>query len=103
MKKEIVFALASVLILSTSAFSDNFRCPNGNIVSTGDRLVIVATKCDPPTGKSSRMQSEAGQQGATILNNIEEWVYNEGTHRLVHILTFRNGVLESVSTEGYGQ
>ena len=98
-------ALAAMLLLglAATAQADNFRCPNGSIVSTGDSQSIVAMKCDPPTYKSSRMQSEAGHRGATILINIEEWTYNEGPNRLVHILTFRNGVLESVQTAGYGK
>ncbi|MDK9717443.1 MAG: DUF2845 domain-containing protein [Trichlorobacter sp.] len=93
----LLFGLASI------AAADNFRCPNGEIVSTGDRQSIVAMKCDPPTYKNSRTESEAGYRGATILVSVEEWTYNEGPHRLVHILTFRNGLLDSVQTAGFGK
>jgi len=97
--------LLSALLLSFAsvAVADNFRCPNGEIVSTGDRQSIVAMKCDPPTYKNSRTESEAGYKGATILVSVEEWTYNEGPHRLVHILTFRNGLLDSVQTAGFGK
>ncbi|CAH2030134.1 DUF2845 domain-containing protein [Trichlorobacter ammonificans] len=96
---------AAVLSLCTAgvAAADNFRCPNGAIVSTGDTQSIVAIKCDPPTAKVSRMESEAGRRGATILMTVEEWTYNEGPDRLVHILVFRNGILTQVQTGGYGK
>ena len=93
----LLFGLASV------AAADNFRCPNGEIVSTGDNQSIVAMKCDPPTYKNARTESVAGYKGATILVSVEEWTYNEGPHRLVHILTFKNGLLNSVQTAGFGK
>ena len=96
--------LAAVLLLfSGQALADNFRCPNGSIVSTGDNQSIVAMKCDTPTYKLSRVETEAGHRGATIVITVEEWTYNEGPHRLVHILTFRNGVLTTVQTAGFGK
>jgi hypothetical protein len=97
--------LLSVLLLSlaSAAEADNFRCPNGEIVSTGDNQSVVAMKCDPPTYKSARTESIAGYKGATILVSVEEWTYNEGPNRLVHILTFRNGQLDSVQTAGFGK
>lgn len=103
MTKSFLFALMGILTSAGIAAADNFRCPNGSIVSTGDSQSIVAMKCDPPTYKATRMESEGGHRGATILINVEEWTYNEGPNRLVHILTFRNGVLMSVQTAGFGR
>ncbi len=103
MIKRASFTLALFLVSATTASADNFRCPNGEIVSTGDRQSIVAMKCDPPSFKSTRMESDSGSRGATILMNIDEWTYNEGPNRLVHILTFRNGVLDSIQTAGFGK
>lgn len=103
MIKPLVYALLGVAAWAGTAAADNFRCPNGSIVSTGDSQSMVAMKCDPPTYKATRMESEAGHRGATILINVEEWTYNEGPNRLVHILTFRNGVLMSVQTAGFGR
>ena len=103
MIKTTALMLAGLLGLTTLAAADDFRCPNGSIVSTGDNLAIVAMKCDPPSFKTSRMESEAGHRGATIMINVEEWTYNEGPNRLVHILTFRNGVLAAVQTAGFGK
>lgn len=100
-----IFVLAALITVGmvNGAFADNFRCPNGTIVSTGDNQSIVAMKCDTPTYKLSRMETEAGYRGATIVINIEEWTYNEGPDRLVHLLIFRNGILSSVQTAGFGK
>lgn len=101
-KKTLIVLLCLFGIASTAA-ADSFRCPNGAIVSTGDNQSIVAMKCDTPTYKVSRVETEAGYRGATIVITVEEWTYNEGPNRLVHILTFRNGVLFSVQTAGFGK
>jgi Protein of unknown function (DUF2845) len=101
MKKSIL--VLALLTAATAAQADNFRCPNGAIVSTGDSMSEVYVKCDPPTFKTTRTESEAGYKGATILISVEEWTYNEGPNRLIHTLTFRNGVLQSVVTGGFGK
>lgn len=101
--KRSFLTLCLLAALATSAAADNFRCPNGAIVSTGDTMAEVYVKCDPPSFKNVRTESEGGYRGATILVSVEEWTYNEGPHRLMHTLTFRNGILEKVQTLGYGK
>jgi len=100
----LLIAVSAVMVwlASAPAQADTFRCPNGELVSTGDSIAVVAIKCDPPSYKNSRMESEAGHRGGTILINVEEWTYNEGSNRLIHILTFRNGLLTQVQSGGYG-
>lgn len=96
--------LATVLIFCVpEAFADSFRCPNGAIVSTGDRIAEVYVKCDPPSFMDKRTESESGHRGATILVNVEEWTYNEGPHRLMHLLIFYNGILREIRTMGFGK
>ncbi len=102
MKLSLILATA-LLFLSVAAFADNFRCPNGAIVSTGDRIAEVYVKCDPPSFRDTRTKSESGHRGATILVNVEEWTYNEGPHRLMHLLIFHNGILSEVRTLGFGK
>jgi hypothetical protein len=100
------YVLAALLILitcSSAALADNFRCPNGAIVSTGDRIAEVYVKCDPPSFRDTRTESDSGRRGATILINVEEWTYNEGPNRLMHLLIFYNGILSEVRTLGYGK
>ena len=102
----LLFPLSIVLLPKTveSANTYNsYRCPNGKLVSIGDSISVVAVTCDAPSFKASRTESAAGEGDATILINIEEWTYNEGPQRLIHILTFRNGVLERIDTGGYGK
>lgn len=101
--KKWMLVIAMLVAGATAAQADNFRCPNGAIVSTGDNMSVVYVKCDPPTFKITRTESEAGYKGATILINVEEWTYNEGPDRLIHTLTFRNGVLQSIQTGGFGK
>ena len=99
-----LFMLATVLVLFAQvAFADNFRCPNGAIVSTGDRISEVYIKCDPPSFRDTRTESDSGRRGSTILVNVEEWTYNEGPHRLIHLLVFNNGILTEIRTLGFGQ
>lgn len=101
--KTLILTLFLLLGLTGNALADNFRCPNGAIVSTGDSMSQVYIECDPPSFKNIRTESEAGHRGATILINVEEWTYNEGPHRLVHMLVFRNGILAQVQTLGFGK
>lgn len=101
---KLIFMLAAVLFLHVpAAFSDNFRCPNGNIVSSGDSISEVMVKCDPPTNKVKRTDSEDTVKGRVRYIEVEEWTYNEGLHTLVHYLTFRNGVLTEVKTGTFGR
>lgn len=109
--KRIFVVLAAVISFSSEqAIADNFRCPNGNIVSTGDSISTVTAKCDPPAGsfkreeplqvEVSRGDSEAGTK--IIYIEVQEWTYNQGS-TLLHILIFRNGVLSEVRTGGFVQ
>lgn len=103
-KMKTILAATSLLFLWFSAASaDTFRCPNGAIVSTGDRIGEVYVKCDPPSFRDTRTESESGHRGATILDNVEEWTYNEGPHRLIHLLVFNNGILTEVRSLGFGK
>lgn len=97
-----LLVLLSLFAFVTDVKADTFRCPNGNLVSTGDKISIVAIKCDQPSYVSKWTESESGSWGATLLINVEEWTYNEGPHRFIRILTFRNGILEKIETVGYG-
>ncbi|MGB4599786.1 MAG: DUF2845 domain-containing protein [Trichlorobacter sp.] len=101
--KPTILVMTLLFGFAAAAQADNFRCPNGAIVSTGDSMSQVYIECDPPSFKNTRTESESGYRGATILINVEEWTYNEGPHRLVHLLVFRNGVLAEVQTLGYGK
>ena len=96
--------LAAILVLCVpEAFADNFRCPNGSIVSSGDSISEVMVKCDPPSNKIKRTDSDETSRGRVRYIEVEEWTYNEGPHTLVHYLTFTNGVLTDVKTGTFGR
>jgi hypothetical protein len=96
---KLLIVLALTLVVSThAAFADSFRCPNGSIVSSGDSLSEVMVKCDPPTNKVKRTDSDTTYSGRVRYIEVEEWTYNQGINTLVHYLTFRNGVLTEIKT-----
>ncbi|MDD2541516.1 MAG: DUF2845 domain-containing protein [Desulfuromonadaceae bacterium] len=106
---KIVFTVcATVLCFSAPAFADNFRCPNGNIVSTGYSISTVAGKCDAPASSFNREEAvitdfvkENGEPGTkTVSIEVQEWTYNQGS-TLLHTLIFRNGLLSEVHTGGF--
>jgi hypothetical protein len=102
MKRFILPALVLVFC-APDAFADNFRCPNGSIVSSGDSISEVMVKCDLPTNKIKRTDSDETVRGRVRYIEVEEWTYNEGPHTLVHYLTFRNGVLTEIKTGTFGR
>lgn len=97
-----ILALCCFLAAS-AAYADNFRCPNGSIVSSGDSISVVAAKCDPPTFMARRDEPMESGRGKTVYIEVQEWTYNEGPDRLMHTLLFRNGILETVQSNGYGR
>ena len=101
--KLILMVASIVTAVASGAFAGDFRCPNGSIVSTGDSISEVMVKCDPPTNKIKRTDSEETVRGRVRYVEVEEWTYNEGPHTLVHYLTFRNGILIEVKTGTFGR
>lgn len=108
MKRVSMFCAFAALFYALPALADNFRCPNGNIVSTGDSISTVSAKCDPPAGtfrreepvevEIGRREGKAGSKIAYI--EVQEWTYTQGS-TLLHTLIFRNGVLSEVRTGGF--
>jgi hypothetical protein len=91
------------LFSASTVFADNFRCPNGSIVSTGDSISLVAIKCDKPTLLATRQEAEDNYRGRPVYLEVQEWTYNEGPHRLIHFLIFRNGILVEVKSSSFGK
>ena len=110
MKELFVFCAVVTSLSAVQASADNFRCPNGNIVSSGDSISTVAAKCDPPAGAFKReepVEAEVnradGRTGSKIVYiEVQEWTYNQGS-TLLHTLIFRNGILAEVRTGGFVQ
>jgi hypothetical protein len=102
MKRTILIASVAVLF-AVSAHAANFRCPNGNIVTTSDSISEVFVKCDPPTFKTKRTEGVETSTSRVRYVEVEEWTYNEGPNTLVHYLTFRDGILIDVRTGTFGR
>ena len=105
MKKLLAVCAAVISFSAVQASADNFRCPNGNIVSTGDSMSTVATKCDPPAGTFKREEPvvlDGTSRTKVVYIEVQEWTYTEGS-TLLHTLIFRNGVLFEVRTGGFVQ
>ncbi len=107
---KVFIALCTIVISfsTVQAFADSFRCPNGNIVSTGDGISTAAAKCDPPASvfkreepRETEVNKEDGTIGIkTIYIEVQEWTYTKDSN-LLHTLIFRNGILEEVVTGGF--
>jgi len=77
-----------------------FRCPNGNLVDTGDSIAIVTTKCDPPASVTKTVIPIETEKGRIAYIENQEWVYTAGSS-LIHVLNFSNGILVSINTGGF--
>lgn len=105
-----IFAGLTIGIALTSgqALADNFRCPNENIVSTGDSISTVASKCDAPAFMFKREEpiliedsrADSKTRTKTIYIEVQEWTYNQG---LSHTLIFRNGIFSEIRFGGFAK
>jgi hypothetical protein len=89
------------------------RCGQ-KLVGRGDSTYIVRQKCGEPVEVLSRVElrsvSDAQQlyKGRwvqlqrTIEVPVDEWLYDFGSQRFMRRVTFENGRLVHVETEGYG-
>jgi hypothetical protein len=95
----MIFALGMLLLPCGDgrAFDEEWRC-GSRIVSVGMRQGEVRALCGEPT--SSRSWQEYGLAGSSV--NMEEWTYNMGSDRFLQFLRFKNGVLDTMETGGYG-
>jgi hypothetical protein len=132
MYKYRIFLIIQMLLLSLiflmpeiSAADNTFRC-GSKLVSTGDSKYQVLAKCGkpsytekrrekkikrdlyqdlfPPLGYQGRREQEKYREPLFVEEyvNVEEWTYNRGPNSLLTILTFENGKLVDVETDGYG-
>lgn len=83
-----------------SSFGENFRCPNGNIISEGSEIAEVRTKCDTPTYTDKRSET-AGIFGSGAVE-VQVWTYDGGPNTFIYYLTFTNGYLTKIVSGDYG-
>ena len=97
-----IVAAAGVLSIGTGVWADTFRCPNGDLVATGDRIGEVAIKCDRPNLVTRREEPGETIRGKVLYVTVEEWTYNKGPYDFIYTLVFRNGLLAEIRSGGYG-
>jgi len=81
-------------------------CRDGSSFSIGDSQYETFRKCGGPDSRQRheeevRRQSRDGiEHRITVI--LDEWIYNFGPDRLLHVLHFRDGKLVEIETRGYG-
>ena len=104
MKPAILLAtLCCTLAIAATGWADTFRCPNGDLVATGDPIGDVTIKCDRPTLVTRREEPGETFKGRIQYVTVEEWVYNKGPNAFIYTLVFRNGLLAEIRSGGYGK
>jgi len=115
-------ALGLVLgLVASAARADGMYC-GSRVVSRGDSLYQVRSLCGEPDDIQHRVETRTVRTRArvpcartentsgkcdTVVERstdvvIDEWTYDLGRQRLVHLLTFVDGKLWRTETGGYG-
>ncbi|GAB6058143.1 DUF2845 domain-containing protein [Desulfonatronum parangueonense] len=101
MKNALTCILAAGLLLCSSGWSLALRCGN-ELVKTGDSRMVVRNKCGEPHDiVVSTREIKVGTE-TTITTVIETWTYNLGPREFLYYLTFKDGKLSTIKTDGYG-
>lgn len=101
MRRWLPLVLSAALLLATTGVqAESMRC-EGLVINTGDRSFDVLRKCGEPSYRDEWDEYLAYHHRAPSAH-VEEWYYNFGPSRLVHVLGFRNGQLTRIDTDGYG-
>lgn len=91
--------LSALLLGSGEAVADTMRC-DGKVIRTEDRSFEVLRHCGEPSFRDEWDEYLAYHHAPTA--HVEEWYYNFGSSRLMHVLRFRNGKLTAIDTDGHG-
>lgn len=91
--------ISALLVASAPAAADVMRC-DGKVIRTEDRSFDVLRHCGEPSFRDEWDEYLAYHHAPTA--HVEEWYYNFGSSRLLHVLRFRNGKLTAIDTDGYG-
>jgi hypothetical protein len=99
---------ASALLLASLVLASPvlaLRC-GGNLVHRGDHIIEVLNKCGEPVWRERWEDEIIERRFFDTLERqsvvMEEWFYDFGPSRLLHILRFKNSRLESIATGDRG-
>ena len=103
---------------ATARADDGFRCRTGRLVSVGDRMLEVQSRCGDPDATSTRIEKRkvkhvysrwVGGVQESVIEEVEvdvpldEWTYDLGPQSFVRYVVFENGSVINVMTGGYGR
>ncbi len=104
MRTILLFLLVPVLMISAvprGADASSISCPGG-IVSSGDSVVDLITKCGQPAWKESHQEELTDRLAPDLRQRtyvtVEQWTYDLGPQQLLRIVTIRNGVVSGIHT-----
>lgn len=98
-----------LMLVGFASTSFSLRCGT-KLIDEGDSITKVRGACGDPTDSSSYREYSPyviQHYGGSVPpaeegDLIEQWIYNFGPQRFVYILTFRNGRLDEIKTDDYG-
>lgn len=89
-----------LLLLPLAASASGMRC-EGGLVDRGDLAIEVQEACGEPDLVDA-WQGGYGHRPHHAVPDVEQWYYNFGPRRLMHILQIRNGRVARIERQGYG-
>lgn len=89
----------TMVLASPLAAADTMRC-GSRVVSVEAHAAEVLSACGTPDFRD--VFSHPAAHGPGVLADIEQWTYNFGPNKLLHVLRLRNGRLVRIDREGYG-
>ena len=98
-RRWLTLLLSALLLAGGTAAADTMRC-DGSVIRTGDRSFEVLRRCGEPSIRDEWDEYLAYHHLPSA--HVEQWYYNFGPSRLLHVLHFRNGKLTRIDTEGHG-
>ena len=94
--RPLLVCLTLILLPTTAWPADTLRCGD-RLVSTEAVTGEVLAACGEPDYRDAWYTAPG-----VAASDEEEWTYNFGASRLIQILHFRHGRLESIRADGYG-
>lgn len=108
-RRWIIFLMLT--LAATSSYADAMRCGN-RLVRDGDTQGAVRELCGPPSDVQTRTilrrpsYDVNGQRiyfgDAVVEVPVETWTYNFGPNKFMRRIRFVDGLIEEITTLGYG-
>ena len=95
-------SLAAVILafIPTLALGQSVRCGN-KLITEGTSQAKVAALCGQPVQVVHPPAYDVVVPGASAVEE-EIWIYNFGPNKLMQRIRFRNGIVATIGSVGYG-